>query len=520
MKKYFEEGSVLAYEFGSEYNPRKKQIEVSDYINKALKKNGFEALQAGTGIGKSIAYLMALSVNVSGRKRGIVSVGTKALQDQLTKDLVILRKIFPKLRYATIKGKDNYKCNITEKTNSSSFCGKYEKKIKRLYTELDDSENLEASVIEDIKNNIEALEEACYRCPFKLAIEEAKSSDIVIANNSITFINEKIKYIGEFDLYVFDEAHELVNNLHNYGSKMFKADNIEQLKFLKKIKGEIKLNYLKSLPCFTDKDKNEINNKFKEAVNGNYQYVWVEDNEKIIFKNYNIDWFYESLNEKSVIFISATINKEIFNAFSNNGPIKKIKNFGTVFNFDKQLKIWASPNIKNTDYARDDATFEFAKRLYKRGNGGILVLMTRISSCNEIKERLEKEGIKCFFQSEKNDFISYEGFSVLIGVNTLWTGIDVPGDKLKYVIINKMLFPAITKDEENKSNYIGKRSFYDYTIPMVGDRMLQGIGRAVRRVTDISEVIILDSRILSGWGKNIKKRIEDEYCNLKLFNKI
>src|SRR5271168_5343291 len=94
--------SSLPYEF------RRGQLEMAQAVERALEENRHLIVEAGTGTGKTLAYL--LPALRTGRKV-IISTGTKALQDQLySRDIPFLESLVGDLRVCYMKGRANYLC--------------------------------------------------------------------------------------------------------------------------------------------------------------------------------------------------------------------------------------------------------------------------------------------------------------------------------------------------------------------------------------------------------------------------
>ena len=90
---------------------REQQVAMASVVEKSIQENDVAFLEAGTGTGKTFAYLVPIFLS---DKKTIVSTGTKTLQDQLRfQDLPLLGKLFPKKRIALLKGRNNYLCPHT-----------------------------------------------------------------------------------------------------------------------------------------------------------------------------------------------------------------------------------------------------------------------------------------------------------------------------------------------------------------------------------------------------------------------
>jgi ATP-dependent DNA helicase DinG len=143
--------------------------------------------------------------------------------------------------------------------------------------------------------------------------------------------------------------------------------------------------------------------------------------------------------------------------------------------------------------------------------GGALILFTNIRLLRkihgELKSELAENGIDVYAQGEGlsktkllGDFKKNHN-SVLLGVDSFWMGVDVPGSSLRSVIITKLPFdvpdhPII----EAKIEAIEKRGgnpFTEFSLPGAILKFKQGVGRLIRNKTDKGIIVILDSRVVT-----------------------
>jgi len=139
-------------------------------------------------------------------------------------------------------------------------------------------------------------------------------------------------------------------------------------------------------------------------------------------------------------------------------------------------------------------------------------LTTSYQQIDYIKERLNDP--KFIFQVKEgnNDkiLLQYKNRkdSILVGTNTFWEGIDLPGDLLEILVILKLPFlvpddPVFLKKSENLKNK-GFDPFNDYSLPYAILKLKQGMGRLIRRKDDKGEIYILDERIITKkYGKKV-----------------
>lgn len=154
--------------------------------------------------------------------------------------------------------------------------------------------------------------------------------------------------------------------------------------------------------------------------------------------------------------------------------------------------------------------------LCARERGGTLVLFTSHSDLRATAEILENSeilrGRNIYVQgrgrrSELIKNFAEDGNSILLGTDTFWTGIDVPGPALSQIIITRLPFENFThpliEARMERAESLGQNAFTKISLPSAIIKFRQGIGRLIRSSTDKGTVAILDSRIISkGYGKN------------------
>lgn len=99
--------------------------------------------------------------------------------------------------------------------------------------------------------------------------------------------------------------------------------------------------------------------------------------------------------------------------------------------------------------------------------------------------------------------------SVLLGVSSLWTGVDVPGDSLSAVVIDRLPFaPPDDPISIRLSETLGARAFGKHTVPRSILTVRQGVGRLIRTSTDVGAVVLLDRRLTSkGYGSRFLRSL-------------
>ena len=112
IDKVFGTGGLIA-KFHDNYEHRPGQIKMAEEIVRAFEEKRHLLVEAGTGTGKTLAYLVpAIAAALSTKKRVVISTGTKNLQEQLMeKDIPFLQNVLPKkFSAAYMKGRSNYAC--------------------------------------------------------------------------------------------------------------------------------------------------------------------------------------------------------------------------------------------------------------------------------------------------------------------------------------------------------------------------------------------------------------------------
>ncbi len=212
------------------------QVEMTATVADALASNGHVVVQAGTGTGKSLAYLVPIAV--SGRKV-VVATATKALQDQLAgKDLPFLSsQLETPIDFAVLKGRSNYLClqrlNEAESDPGLSLGGDDgsldDETREKLRLFADRSETGDRSELADIADRVwqqvSVSRQECPgadRCPegencfAERAWRRAAAADVLIVNLHLYAIDVAVQGIlPEHDTVIIDEAHQLEDIVAN-----------------------------------------------------------------------------------------------------------------------------------------------------------------------------------------------------------------------------------------------------------------------------------------------------------------
>lgn len=218
------------------YESRPEQIEMAAAVDNALSEKNHLIVEAGTGVGKSLAYLLPLIQwvlnNKSDYRKAVVSTYTKALQRQLVeKELPFLKdKVFSELRFALCLGSENYLClRRLEKTKTLGLFDESEMEIKSI---LKWAKRTSAGIRSEIDIPAYTWQKVCREsdicfgkdcikydlCFYQKAKAKERMSHILVTNHHLFFANVVSGWnvIPHFNACVFDEAHELEDVAADY----------------------------------------------------------------------------------------------------------------------------------------------------------------------------------------------------------------------------------------------------------------------------------------------------------------
>ncbi|OXU15383.1 ATP-dependent DNA helicase [Sedimentisphaera salicampi] len=265
----------------------------------------------------------------------------------------------------------------------------------------------------------------------------------------------------------------------------------------------------------------------KASEDENRHVYWIEKGGKKQFPRYNLRSapinagkdLKECLFDKfeSVALTSATLScssgKKGFSFFAGNVGLEEYDSLmlGSFFDYKKNVKVVAEadlPEPSSPDFLSSAA--QALKGWIADAGGGTLILFTSYYMLKNFAEELEYWA----FENGKEIFMQQKGISrtrlverfknsdsgILLGTESFWQGVDLPGDALKCVAIMRLPFAVPNhpltqgKIEQIKAN--GENPFISFQLPSAIIRFKQGFGRLIRRKTDSGTVVILDSRVM------------------------
>lgn len=165
------------------------------------------------------------------------------------------------------------------------------------------------------------------------------------------------------------------------------------------------------------------------------------------------------------------------------------------------------PNPNDPSFA-DAVAVELAKAI-KGAGGRTLALFTSYRVLNHVHGQLMQEdlGVRIMRQGELPRTALVEEFkddesSVLLGTESFWGGVDVPGDALCCLVVDKIPFPRPDDPVMDAISAQSRRWFMEQSVPRAAMALRQGVGRLIRSVDDYGVVMLLDARLTGkGYGK-------------------
>ena len=250
IKNYFANDGILAKEIkGFEY--RKEQEEMAHYIQDAINEDRKIIIEAGTGTGKTLAYLIpAIKWAVVNKKKVIIATNTINLQEQLLlKDIPLAKSIIKEdFSYVLVKGRSNYLCkrffnelSIGRSIDIETFSMEAREQIEYILkwgnkTKTGDKAELPFEVYPDVWELVQSTTELClgkkclYRkeCFFMKTRMEKMEADILISNHHVFFADLNVRaetdfdseylILPRYDMVIFDEAHNIESVARSYFS--------------------------------------------------------------------------------------------------------------------------------------------------------------------------------------------------------------------------------------------------------------------------------------------------------------
>lgn len=250
IENYFAKDGILAKEIkGFEY--RQEQEEMAQYIQDAINEDRKIIVEAGTGTGKTLAYLIpSIKWAVTNKKRVIIATNTINLQEQLLlKDIPLAKSIIKdEFSYVLVKGRNNYVCKrlfnelvLGKSIDIETFSMEAREQIEYILkwgnkTKTGDKAELPFEVYPDVWELVQSTTELCLgkKCPYRKECfymktrMEKMEADILISNHHVFFADLNVRaetdfdseylILPRYDMVIFDEAHNVESVARSYFS--------------------------------------------------------------------------------------------------------------------------------------------------------------------------------------------------------------------------------------------------------------------------------------------------------------
>jgi ATP-dependent DNA helicase DinG len=618
LHAFFAPGGMLSSAHPN-YEFRRGQLQMADAVEKALQEQRHLIVEAGTGTGKTLAYLLPV---IRSGKRVIISTGTKNLQEQLFfKDIPFLEQHLGPLRVCYMKGRNNYLCRqkLYDLTDQPVLSGLQEiehyRQIAAWEKETETGDKAELKELPDnaqLWQKLDARGERCTgqkctqwdRCFITEMHRRAMESDIIIVNHHLFFADLALRQTGapdagilpEFAAVIFDEAHELEDVASSYFGvsvsnlrfeelardiettlQQKQAASASLLQALARMREKSRF-FFGQLPAgdgrfaFTNREeflmKNgddydavmqslgrvfselEILPKKPDEVFGfarrtqelqtQFAFLMESEDKNTVFWIEQRGEARKGRGPQSHVILQATpidvsqiLKQTLFEKVdtavltsatlavaggSQNGNFEYIRQrvgldharelvVSSHFDYAKQAILYVPPEMPDPRSSIfGNRAADKIRRLLEITQGRAFCLFTSYAQMNDIHDRLLGElPFPMLLQGSAPKSALLEEFrltpnAVLFATASFWQGVDVQGEQLSCVIIDRLPF-AVPNDPVVASriraiNDSGGNAFFDYQVPSAVISLKQGFGRLIRSVKDRGVLALLDNRVV------------------------
>lgn len=588
------------------FQPRQPQLDMAEAVKKAIDNQSQLVVEAGTGTGKTFAYLVPALL--SGKKT-IISTGSKNLQEQLYhRDLPLMIGALGFYgQVALLKGRSNYLCldrlsrqlieshtNERDTTLLSQLVKVRSWSSETKTGDLGDCEDLaeDSPVIPTITStNDNCLGKECpsyQECFVLKARKRALESDVVVVNHHLFMADLAIKETGfgelipEAEVFIFDEAHQIPDIASQYFGQSLSSRQIQELSKDIEISYRTEARDMRQLQKVGDRlnqaamemrialGDNGFRGNWREAIKSpailteierlkdtlqlaidvlklalgrsdlldaayeraniikgrlervcdvsitGYSY-WYETTPRHFSLHITplsvADKFKEQVEQKegAWIFTSATLAvSNDFGHFTHRLGLVPEQQFSlpSPFDFQSQARLCVPrylPEPNSPGLA--DKLVRMLSPIIEHNQGRCFFLCTSHSMMRELGERFrETLTLPVLLQGETSkqktlaEFMEL-GNALLVATGAFWEGIDVRGDTLSCVIIDKLPFTApddpLLKARIEDCQLKGGEPFNQVQIPDAVITLKQGVGRLIRDKRDKGALIVCDNRLVT-----------------------
>lgn len=599
----FQAGGQVAQLLGERYRPRPGQIAMAELVRRALNEKRHAVVEAGTGIGKSFAYLAP--VIWSGAK-AVVSTSNKALMSQLWRqDLPDLQRIAPRpFTVALLKGRSNYLCNLRleellRQRQLPILAGDAER-VEQGLAAVPSGDCEEMGLPFHLRQRLTVSHRECGgrrcskfdECFYEQAKLEAAGADIIVTNHALlcfSALRSENKILPVRPVLIVDEAHELpgyattalsqgleyetLASLANHpvtreaapeavrqksmehNGAFFEAllerqpqrwaerwdlrDEIQEGIRLGRALGELQRKLQAYKPASGDAAALDALLRYADELVSTVQALSQQEPETHV-RYCDLD---TSGNRRAVdrlavqyrpLDVAEPLGRSLYDVWPRiistsatlsvaddlgwfrrqvgapAGQAVLARNIASPFDYEKQVLIYAPRGVEPAYEAGEEVYLRWltneVRRLVLASRGRAFVLCTSRRRMEQLYEALEGAlPYPCYCQG--NDLTRQElleqfkadGNAVLFGTRSFWQGVDVPGEALSLVILDKIPFlphqDPVQQREEQLVRKRGGNPFEELQLAHAILTLRQGAGRLVRAETDRGVIALLDARI-------------------------
>ena len=617
------DGPLAQHEPG--FSPRPQQDLMAEQVARAIEARETLVAEAGTGVGKTFAYLVPLLL--SGR-RALVSTATKSLQDQLfLRDLPRLADALRvPLRLALLKGRASYLCRwrLQQAQVNGQLPDRFAvRALNRVALWAQGTRSGDLAEIEGLDDRspviplVTSTRENCLgtecpehrACHVMQARREAMAADLVVVNHHLFFADLALRDSGVAELLptvdaaVFDEAHQLVEaGVQFLGTTLATGQAIDfgrdllaaglqharglepwadlqagvevaarELRLaaageLREVRGIMKIKWdedralalvepLRALAdaaraaaeavgrvAETAPDFGKLQQRAmslatlaarfeNEAEAGQVRWVDLTPQQaRLVESPLDIrDMLTQqrALSPKAWIFTSATLgDDDSLSWFTATTALEdaRVLRVGSPFDYPANARVWVPARLPLPNaQGHPAAVGALAARCALALGGRTFVLTTTLRVLPLVAEALKMEAARAGRElvvlvqgtEPRRALLQRYGSGrgcVLIGSQSFWEGIDMPGDALQCVLIDKLPFPPpgdpLVEARVRQLREQGKNPFDAYFVAEAAVSLKQGAGRLIRTETDRGLLVVCDPRMRQmGYGRRLLKAL-------------
>ena len=610
-----------------EYEHRPGQIAMAEAVLRAFEEKRHLIVEAGTGTGKTLAYLVpAIAAACGSGARVVISTGTKNLQEQLMdKDIPFLQETLPaRFRAAVMKGRNNYAClHRIKRAEEMPFLEGLEQidqfdEVFRWAAQTDAGDRAELSNLPEnlpFWRHIDARSDTCLgqKCPdfdpcfITRMRQRATDADVIVVNHHLFFADLALRngaygaVLPDYAAVILDEAHQIEDVASEYFGtgvsnyqiddllrdvSYLKVDEKESQKELTRVSARIqrftdlfwisfhegrgmegRFTLTRRVVARVDNSRSDLDEAKPQINNSRHSdgYVALDnvlhrlettlailqaeeaDADNLLRRTRQLRFdlnFIVKAEDKQFVYwierrgrgvflraspidVSSFLQDRLFDkvptvvltsaTLSSAGNFRFIRDrlgldegeemiAESIFDFENQAVLYLPekmPDPRSPQWGA--AAAEEAIKIVNATHGRAFVLCTSFAGMHEMFERVASQiDYPCLVQGSAAKGELLKKFratpnAVLFATSSFWQGVDVRGDQLSCVIIDKLPFAVpsdpIVAARQRHIEEQGGSSFYEYSVPQAIISLKQGLGRLIRSTTDRGVLAVLDPRL-------------------------